>query len=204
MRARLLATLRRDAPLKAVSLAIAAGLFLWVHGEQEAEVAAKVRVQYDVPAGRALVGAPPGEVRVGVRGSRLRLGRFEPGDLPPLRIDTTGKSGQLRLEAKLFPLPEGLRVTYMSPPVLNVATEPLVERRLPVGVRASDGRGWIGEASPATVVAAGPESAVGALREIATRKVEPGKGAVRARLAPPPGVRVKPARVTVTFRRAAP
>ncbi|MEK6607775.1 MAG: hypothetical protein AABZ30_08960 [Myxococcota bacterium] len=193
-----------DLGLKAIAVLTAIGLFLWVRGEQESELRAAVRVQYELPSGLAFVDTPPTEVRIHIGGTRLRLSRFDPALLPPLRLNVArAKSGKMRVSPELFDLPKGLRVTYISPDVLSVATEPLLQRSLPVRVRMTNGRGLRVRAAPSHVTVSGARSRVAALDEIETRTVQARPGTTRVRLEAPKGVEVRPQRVEVKIAEAA-
>ncbi len=129
----LLRKLLENLPLKLVSLAIAAGLFVFVRTDKDAATSAYVKVVYTLPRDRVLVSEPVSEVRVGVRGPWTRLKNFDERDLDPIQVDLSRfRGGEVRFDDTQVKLPVGLRVTSITPSAAKLETEPKLAKTVPI------------------------------------------------------------------------
>jgi YbbR domain-containing protein len=170
---------RHHLGLKFLSLALAAVLWLVVSGEQVAERALRVPLEFtNLPSELELVGDAPGQVDVRVRGSSGAVSRINPGDLVAvidLRLARPGR--------RLFPVtgddvrrPFGVDVVQVNPGSVTMSFEVSSRKVVPV-VPAVDGEPAEGftvaavTAEPSTVEVVGPVSALQRLTEAITEPV---------------------------------
>ena len=166
----------RHIGLKAVSIALAALIWLIVSGEQIVERALRVPLEFtNVPSQLEIVGEPPNVVDVRVRGSSGALSRIAAGELVAVLDLATARAGQ-----RLFHLsgvdvrsPFGVEVVQVAPSNFYMTFEPSAAKRVPVipEVEGEPAAGYeIGtvSADPSTVEVEGPASAVKALTAAVT------------------------------------
>jgi YbbR domain-containing protein len=203
----------RHIGLKAVSIALAALIWLIVSGEQIVERALRVPLEFtNVPSQLEIVGEPPNVVDVRVRGSSGTLGRIATGELVAVLDLDTARAGQrlFHLSAVDVRSPFGVEVVQVTPSNFYMTFEPSASKRVPVvpEVEGEPAAGFeIGTvtAEPSTVEVEGPASAVKALTKAVTEPVSAaGASAPVTELltvgVPDPSVRLKstgPVRVTV-------
>jgi hypothetical protein len=209
----------RHVGLKAISIALAALLWLAVAGEQIVERALRIPLEFtNLPAPLEIVGEPLNVVDVRVRGSSGALSRIGSGELVAVLDLTMARPG-----ARLFQLtgpdvraPFGVEVVQVTPSTISMTFELSASKQVPV-VPQVDGEPAAGfevgtlTADPATVEVVGPQSAVESLTEVPTEPVSV-RGASSTVVesvtigAADPSVRVRTsemARVTATVRPAA-
>lgn len=109
--------------LKTLSLLLAAVLWLFVAAERETEIGASVAVGFkNVAPGLAIVNRPPSRLDVRLAGPKVLLLRLRAENLSVL-LDLQGAGGGTTsftgLE-KEIPLPAGVRVTRVTPAVIEV------------------------------------------------------------------------------------
>jgi YbbR domain-containing protein len=168
----------RNLGLKALSICIAALLWLVVGGEGVVERVLRAPVEFqNLPASLELVGDLPDTVEVRVRGSSGALSRLGPGDMSTvldLRTASPGRRlfhltpGQVRVPygvSAVLVAPSSVAVEFEAAGVRMVPVEPDVEGRPAPGYE-------VGEVliEPKTVEVAGPE---GALRRLTGAITEP-------------------------------
>jgi YbbR domain-containing protein len=168
----------RNLWLKALSICIAALLWLVVAGDRVVERVVRVPVEFqNLPPGFELVGNPPETVDVRVRGSSGVLSRMGPGEMPAV-LDLRAA----RLGRRLFQLtpgqvhaPYGVEVLQVSPATVTMEFETSGVRVLPItadldGTPAAGFEVVSVAVDPASVEVAGPE---GALRQLQNAVTEP-------------------------------
>jgi YbbR domain-containing protein len=203
----------RHIGLKAVSIALAALIWLIVSGEQVVERALRIPLEFtNVPSSLEIVGDPPDVVDVRVRGSSGALSRIATGELVAVLDLVTARAGQrlFHLSAADVRSPFGVEVVQLSPSNVYMTFEPSASKRVPVvpEVEGEPAAGFeIGTvtAEPSTVEVEGPTSAVKAMTSAVTEPLSAaGASATVSELVtvgvPDPSVRLKtpgPVRVTV-------
>jgi YbbR domain-containing protein len=208
----------RHIGLKAVSIALAALIWLIVSGEQIVERALRIPLEFtNVPSQLEIVGEPPNVVDVRVRGSSGTLSRIAAGELVAVLDLQTGRAGQrvFHLSAADVRSPFGVEVVQVTPSNFYMTFEPSASKRVPIkpDVEGEPAPGFeLGTvtAEPAIVEVEGPASAVKALTAVVTEPVSaagasaPVSETVTVGV-PDPSVRLKnpgPVRVTVNVRPA--
>jgi YbbR domain-containing protein len=187
-----------ELPIKVLSMVLAITLFVLVRNDKDATAGAYVKVTYSVPDNRVLVSDPPTEVKVSVRGPWTKLQHLDRA-VEPIHVDLTRVHGpDVRLDEDLVKLPEGVRVSGISPSEIHVELEPRVTREVPVqpileGEPADGFRVAKVTAEPAHVRIDGARSVVDAMARAPTRplRVADAHGPVTAQVAleAPPSTR---------------
>jgi hypothetical protein len=154
--------------LKLFSLAFALGLYAWVHG-QEAQRSLDVSVDTLLPtdlSSRVLKTVIPPTIRVIVRGPKSTLDDLH-AEKFAIQLDLHGgNETRVTFDPSTIPLPPGLKVEQIDPPLIDLAWEDVVQRDIPVevGVVGTPAPGYVVKgapiAEPATVRARGPKSEV--------------------------------------------
>ncbi len=195
--------------LKFVSLVLALTVFILVNTGQEREIVARVGVSYTLPDDKVLVSERVDAVRITVRGPWNRIRHFDERELDRINLDLTHtQSGEVAITPDMIKLPDGLRLTSISPRVVRVAFERVKTKSVPIEPVYA-GRPMHGFRVDETetkkdlvpVTARGPEGVISALTSIRTEEIrldgrsEPFSADVQ--LVPPDGVEVEPDRVTV-------
>jgi YbbR domain-containing protein len=170
-----------DMGLKLFSLFFALGLWLFVNaGQKPTERSLTVPVEVrNMPADLMALSSGPGQVEVRVAGPPALLSTLDP-DYLKVVLDMDGArpgTSTYRLSADYFNPPRGVRITRISPSVINLKLETKGERILPVTVRLSTklSSGYKVarvEATPDTVKVRGPASAVNRMTSVETLPVE--------------------------------
>ncbi len=103
-------------------------------GETNSMVIEMPTTVINIPDGQALAARPPETVRVQVEGEGYQLFQlvFDPPIIP---IDAS--VGQLVLEDATIDLPKNVALQSTFPRIVNVQTEPRIDRKVPVRLRAS-------------------------------------------------------------------
>jgi YbbR domain-containing protein len=169
----------RHIGLKAVSIALAALLWLVVSGEQIVERALRIPLEFtNMPAQLELVGEPPNVVDVRVRGSSGALSRVAAGELVAVLDLKAARPGQrlFHLVGTDVRVPFGVEVVQVAPSNLYMTFEPSATKVVPVvpEVEGEPAAGFeIGTvtAEPSTVEIVGPSSAVAAMTTAITEPI---------------------------------
>jgi YbbR domain-containing protein len=169
----------RHIGLKVVSIGLAALMWLVVSGEQIAERALRIPLEFaNLPAQLELVGDPPDVVDVRVRGSSGALSRIATGELVAILDLRSARAGQ-----RLFHLvdsdvraPFGIDVVQVTPSSISIRLEPSVTKRVPIvpSVEGEPAPGFVVgtiTAQPPTVEVVGPAGALQSLTEAITEPV---------------------------------
>jgi YbbR domain-containing protein len=169
----------RNVGLKAVSIALAAALWLVVSGEQIVERVLRIPLEFmNLPEQLEIVGSPPTVVDVRVRGSSGALSRLAPGELVAVVDLSAARPGQrlFHLTGDNVRAPFGVQVVQVVPSNFSITFEPSARKTVPV-VPEIEGEPAPGfEVGPVTAVPAiveivGPKSAVEGLRQAITEPV---------------------------------
>lgn len=170
-----------DTGLKLFSLLFALGLWLFVNaGQKPTERSLTVPVEVrNMPADLMAMSSGPGPVEVRVAGQPALLSTLDP-DYLKVVLDLEGArpgTSTFRLSAAFFNPPRGVRITRISPAVINLKLETKGERSLPVSVRlgAKPPAGYKivrVETTPDTVKVRGPANAVNRMTAAETVPVE--------------------------------
>ncbi len=126
-----MATLRRvvlgDWQLKLLGLLIAAGLWVYVHGEQGIQLTFTVPLELrNTPRGEQYARQPPASVDVTLEARREQLSKLAPGSVRAV-VDLTrakGRRVELALTADHILRPDGVRVLSITPSQLVLEFEP--------------------------------------------------------------------------------
>jgi len=171
--------LTANLPLKLLSLAVAAGIWLWVTGEEKLEFSFPAPlILQSLPESMALATPAPDQVMVRLRAPEELLKRLAAGDIDA-RLDLTGLGAgghQIPVSPDRVRVPFGAEVIKVSPEMVWLVVEPRVSREVPVEPRV-EGQlppGFVlgkVEVRPARVAVEGPEGAVGGLRSASTERV---------------------------------
>jgi hypothetical protein len=160
--------------LKALSLAFALGLFVYLHGQQEQQmrtipVAVIVRPPED-PKRELMTSIPP-SIHVTLRGSMRAIDRLIQNGLPPIEIDLRdGQAEEITFEANMFSLPPDVEVAIIDPPGIDLDWQDVVTRQIPVqaSITGQPAEGYVvkGELAvdPKEITARGPASLVEVLQ----------------------------------------
>ena len=166
--------------LKLMAIALAALLWLIVAGDHLVERSLRVPLEYrNIPPELELVGDPPTEVDVRLRGSSALLGRLEPRDIVAVLDLASARPGSrmFHLRSDEVRAPYGVEVAQVIPGTLAVDVEKSGHRTVPV-VPALDGEPAPGfvigrvTSEPPTVEVAGPESRLRQLTRATTEPVQ--------------------------------
>ena len=158
-----------DVGLRLFSLVFALGLWLFVNaGQKAAERAVEVPVEFrNIPSDLMVANPGVGQVEVRVMGPPALLATLDP-DYLKVTLDLDGAragTSTFRLSPDFFNPPRGVRITRISPSVINLKLETVAVRSLPVAVRFGP-KPLIGyrvarvEANPDTVKVRGPSNEV--------------------------------------------
>jgi YbbR domain-containing protein len=170
----------RHLGLKLMAVALATLLWLIVAGDHLVERSLRVPLEYrNMPTELELVGDPPTEVDVRLRGSSALLGRLEPRDIVAVLDLGSARAGSrmFHLRSDEVRTPYGVEVAQIIPNTLAVDLEKSGRRTVPV-VPALDGEPAPGfvigrvTSEPPTVEVAGPESRLKQLTGATTEPVQ--------------------------------
>jgi YbbR domain-containing protein len=170
-----------DVGLKLFSLLFALGLWLFVNaGQKPTEKSLVVPVEVrNLPADLMAVGPETGQVEVRVAGPPALLSTLDP-DYVKITLDLDGArpgTSTFRLNASFFNPPRGVRITRISPAVINLKLEAKAERSLPVTVRlgAKPPAGYKivrADPIPDTVKVRGPANVVNRMTSVDTAPLD--------------------------------
>ncbi len=165
---------------KALALAFALMMWIWVQSEQVVEDRARVRLDWRLPDGLVLVEPPLETATVTVEGVQAFVRAVRQKDLTILVDLTRAKEGEVSLdlsERAVTGIPSQVRVVSISPSALKVQLDRVLKRRVNV---SADTRGEPAEGfrvasvsvEPARVELAGPSSVLRPLTEVYTDTVD--------------------------------
>lgn len=166
-------------PLKALSLAVASVLWLSISGQSTVERNIRVPLEYqNVPPGMEIVGDPPGQADVRLRGSSGNLARVVQGDVVAALDLTNARPGTriFNLQASEVRVPFGVQVVQVTPPTVSLDFQYAGQKVVPVSpvIEGEPEPGFVvGQitTSPSTVQVLGPVGHLEALREATTEPV---------------------------------
>jgi YbbR domain-containing protein len=178
---KLIAWLSSDTGLKLFSFFFAVGLWLFVNaGQKTAERSLVVPVEFrNVPVDLVVTSSGPGQVEVRAIGPPALLSTLDP-DYLKVVMDLEGArpgTSTFRLGSDSFNPPRGVRITRVSPSVINLKLEAVVVRSLPVSVRlgTKPPAGYKVsrvDVNPETVRVRGPANEVSRMGSIETLPIE--------------------------------
>ena len=158
-----------DLGLKLFSIVFALGLWLFVNaGQKAAERAVEVPVEFrNIPSDLMVANPGVGQVELRLMGPPALLSALDP-DYLKVSLDLDGArvgTSTFRLSPDFFNPPRGVRITRISPSVINLKLETVAARSLPVAARVGPKpltgyRGARVEANPDSVKARGAASEV--------------------------------------------
>ena len=165
--------------LKLMSLVMASLLWLTVTRDQAVERSLAVPLEYqNIPEGLEIVGDPPGNVDVRLRGPSGALGRLEAGEVVAVLDLKLARPGQrlFHLLTDQVRVPWGIQVSQVSPPTVSLEFERSGRKLVPVvpSVEGEPAAGHVAgkvTTSPATVEVLGPESRLDRVTEATTEPV---------------------------------
>lgn len=169
----------RHLGLKIVALALATLLWLTVAGEHVVERIIRVPVEFRSLSGELeVVGDPPVNVDVRLRGSSALLSRLEPGEVVAVIDLATARPGSriFHIQNEDVRAPYGVEVTQVVPGTLGIELEKSGRRVVPVvaQIEGDPAPGFsIGAhtVEPSTVTVVGPESRLKKLTNATTEPV---------------------------------
>jgi YbbR domain-containing protein len=169
----------RNIGLKFLSISIAALLWLVVAGDRVVERALRAPIEFqNLPEGLEIVGNPPEDVDVRLRGASGAIGRLGPGDMSAVIDLRSARPGRrlFHLTASQIRVPYGVEVVQIAPATLPIAFENsalrIVQVRPSVEGQPAPGYEVAGiTADPATVEVVGPEGSLRGLDEAMTEPV---------------------------------
>jgi YbbR domain-containing protein len=157
--------LRRNAGLKAISVAIALGLWMFVNaGQRGAVEALQVPISYrSLPTGLVIINRPPDFVKIEVAGPRTLLSLLDPERLT-LKLDLTGVPtgrSDFKINPVMFNVPRQTSVTRITPAEVQLDIDRVVSREIPVHLvfagKVADGYQVSGvQITPSAIAVSGP------------------------------------------------
>ena len=166
--------------LKFISLAFAVVLWFFVMGESRMEVTHVVPLEYEgLKEGLMIANEVPTSVSLRISGPRALQGNLSPADISltiDLRDLSAGMTSYKRLDES-FNLPQGLKITRISPSYVDVKLERVGERDVPVRVvlTGKPAPGFIvkeSKAIPEKVAVTGAESELKGVSEVVTEGID--------------------------------
>jgi hypothetical protein len=201
--------------LKAVSIAMAALLWLSVAGEEVVERGLRIPLELqNLPPTLEMIDPPPETIDVRVRGGSDALSRLAPGELVAvLDVDVTRPGRRIfQLSPDRVRAPFDVRVVQVSPSIVAIRFEESATRSVPVvpNIDGEPSPGYVVSgitSEPAAVQVVGPASVVSRVAEAITEPVAVTGARATVRESPrigvpDPGVRLttpQSARVTVNI-----
>jgi YbbR domain-containing protein len=169
----------RNLGLKALALAIATLLWFTMAGEHVVERIVNVPLEMqNRPERLEMVGNPPDQVEVRLRGSSGLLSRLQPGDVvAKLDLEAARPGSRLfHLRTDQVRAPFGVTVSQVIPQTVSLAFEVGESRMVPIrpDVEGEPAPGYVVgrvTVSPSAVEVVGPSSDVHALRDATTEPV---------------------------------
>ena len=163
--------------LKLVSFAFALGIWLFVNaGQKAAERAVEVPVELrNIPSDVMVVNPGPGRVEIRLAGTPALLSAMDQDRLKVVLDLTRARPGTstFRLSPDYFNPPRGVQIRRISPSVIDLRLEAVIERSLPITVRFG-GKPPFGykvgsvKVTPKTVKVRGPANEVDGMTSVIT------------------------------------
>lgn len=179
----------RHLGLKMVSVVLAVLLWLTVAGEHIVERSLRVPLEFrNMPGQLEMVGAPPGNVDVRVRGSSGILSRLEPGEVVAILDLSPARPGRrlFHLRTRDVDTPFGVEVAQITPATVGLSFERSESKFVPIvpAVEGEPAAGYVAgrvTVQPTVVQVLGPESRLKELTEATTEplSIENAKATVR-------------------------
>lgn len=162
----------RNNSLMLLSLLLAFALWLYVSNEQNPLRDKVLTIDLELTGLEQdfiVTGGVPDNVTVKVQGNRSQLANLVPADFRAIVIIPAGKTGDLTLPVQVS-TPTGLRVTQVTPDMVNLFIDSITEKEVPVAVslRGEPGQGFTALApfyQPNTVLAKGPSRLIGGIKQ---------------------------------------
>jgi len=178
---RLISWASSNTGLRIFSLFFALGLWLFVNaGQKASEKSLEAPLEFrNIPADLMVVGPGASQIEVRVMGPPALLSTLDPDHLK-VSLDLDGArpgTSTFRLSPDSFNPPRGVRITRISPSVINLKLETVAVRSLPVTVRLG-GKPPFGykvarvEANPDMVKVRGPTNEVDRMTAVETAPLE--------------------------------
>ena len=136
---KLVSVISSNLGLKLVSFAFALGIWIFVNkGQKAAERAVEVPVELrNIPSDVVVVNPGPGRVEIRLAGTPALLSAMDRDRLKVVLDLDRARPGisTFRLGPDFFDPPRGVRIRRISPSVIDLRLEAIIERSLPVTVR---------------------------------------------------------------------
>ena len=138
---RLVSIISSNFGLKLFSFAFALGIWLYLNagqGQKAAEKAVEVPVELrNIPSDVMVVNPGPGQVEIRVAGTPALLSAMDQERLKVVLDLARARPGTstFRLSPDFFDPPRGVRIRRISPSVIDLRLEAVIERSLPITVR---------------------------------------------------------------------
>ncbi len=187
--------------LKILSLVLAVGFYVFIHGGERAQRRFAVPVVAVVPpddANRKLVDPPPTEISITVSGPKTQIDALRGTDVGTVQLDLhTGLETTIGIKPELFTVPAGLTIEEIFPAQIEVRWDDIITRKIPVELRRS-GEPTVGFSmrgpivvKPDTIEATGPRRVVELIQSAQTSpfeiaSFEEGSHSTALDLQPPP------------------
>ncbi|MFO0611289.1 MAG: CdaR family protein [Polyangiaceae bacterium] len=127
--------------LKLLSLVLAVGFYVFIHGGERAQRRFAVPVVAIVPpddANRKLVDPPPTEISITVSGPKTQIDALRGSDVGTVQLDLhTGFETTVQIKPELFTVPAGLTLEEIFPKQIEVRWDDIITRKIPVELRRS-------------------------------------------------------------------
>jgi len=161
--------------LKALSLAFAVGLFVYLHGQADIQDrTVPVGVVMRLPpesANRELMTQVRPSIHVTLHGSARALDRLVQAGMPPVELDLReGRTETVTFHPDSFSLPPGVEVTIIDPPSIELEWQDIVTRPIAIqaAVAGKPAEGYVvkgePEVEPKEVAVRGPASLIEVLQ----------------------------------------
>jgi len=169
----------RHVGLKVVSVVLASLLWLLVSGEQTVERALRIPLEFtNLPSQLELVGEPPDDVDVRLRGSSGTMSRIAAGELAAVLDVRTARAGQrlFHLTAEDVRAPFGVEVVQVAPASVPLTFEESRSKTVSVTARieGEPAPGFVVSGvtvDPASVGVVGPATALASVSEAITEPI---------------------------------
>lgn len=127
--------------LKILSLVLAVGFYVFIHGGERAQRRFAVPVVAVVPpddVNRKLVDPPPSEISITVSGPKTQIDTLRGSDVGTVQLDLhTGFETTIPIKPELFTIPAGLTLDEIFPAQIEVRWDDIITRMIPVELRRS-------------------------------------------------------------------
>lgn len=124
--------------LKLIALCTALGIYVFIHGAENAHRTIALSVVSILPpdnANRQLMTQLPTEVAVTLRGSRTQLDDLRADDVGSVQVDLhTGRESRVLLDEGMIHVPPGVSVLDFSPKEIDLRWDDVITRQVPVQI----------------------------------------------------------------------